>query len=83
MSLSIDIDIETDTAGEREGEGEDPDLEPDSDRDIVLPCVGSGPTGLYGVLVCHTPAAAAAVDTDVLLGSTVVTVLQNSSTKGK
>jgi hypothetical protein len=76
MSLSMDIDMDTDTAGEREGEGEEPDLEPDSDRDIVLPCVGSGPIGLYGVLVSHAPAAAATAvaDTDVLLGSTVVTV---------
>ena len=65
--------MDTDTAGEREGEGEDPDLEPDSERDIVLPCVGSGPIGLYGVSVSHVPAAAVA-DTDVLLGSTVVTV---------
>ena len=65
--------METDTAGEREGEGEEPDLEPDSERDIVLPCVGYGPIGLHGVLVSHA-AAAAAVDTDVLHGSTVVAV---------
>lgn len=74
MSLSIDIDMDTDTAGEREGEGEDPDLEPDSDRDMVLPCVGSEPIGLHGVLVSHAAAASAVADTDVLLGSTVVTV---------
>lgn len=65
------MDMDTDTAGEREGEGEEPDLEPDSEPDIVLPWVGPGPIGLHGALVSH---AAVAVDTDVLHGSTAVTV---------